>query len=220
MIAGRHKRKNENYEKTSLYIIENSETIEFSDASGDSATIAYQINEGQHGLYAHEFRPEQVPKADSKVIDLSMGIEDFENKKCIWGLYDLKRTLGGKDDALKLGGQWQAGLRYWYNSVLNYLDGYTKSGRIGVVTTTDAMDRIDEHIKTLRQEINDAEKLNGTLVGAKMNSDIIRTKKELSFFERFSKKEFIYSDPDGNEEVWSFDVIVSPHYVFEWKISG
>ena len=112
MIEGRRKRKHEEYQKTSLYIIENSETIEFSDKSGDRATIKYQINEGQHGLYAHEFRPEQVPKAGSKVIDLSMGIDDFGNKKCIWGLYDLKRTLGGIEDALKLGGQWQAGLRY------------------------------------------------------------------------------------------------------------
>lgn len=220
MIEGRHKRKHEDYQKTSLYIIENSETIEFSDKSDYGATIVYEINEGQHGLYAHEFRPEQVPKAGSKVIDLSMGIDDFKNKKCIWGLYDLKRTLGGKDDAIKLADQWQAGLRYWYNSVLNNLDGYTKFGRIGVVTTTDAMDRIDEHIKTLRQKIYDAEKLMGTLVGAKMNLDIIRTKNELSFFERFSKREFIYFDPDGNEAVWSFDVIVSPHYVFEWKISG
>ena len=70
MIEGKHKRKHEDYQRSSLYIIESDETIEYSDKSGDSATIVYQIKDGQHGLYANEFRPAQVPKQGSKINDL------------------------------------------------------------------------------------------------------------------------------------------------------
>lgn len=218
MIEGKHKRKHEDYQRSSLYIIESDETIEYSDKSGDSATIVYQIKDGQHGLYANEFRPVQVSKQGSKIIDLSMGIDDFKNKKCIWGLYDLKTNLGGKDDAMKLGGQWQAALRYWYNSVLNYLDGYTKNGKIGVVTTCYKEGKITEYIDSLKKKIEDAEKLNGTLIGAKSKADLSRVKKELDFFEKFIERKFVYLDPDGKEEIWDFEVISSSHHVFMWTL--
>lgn len=218
MIEGLHKRNHETYQKSGLYAIKSSETVEFIDESGDRATIVYHIEDGQQGLYAQEFRPQQVPKQNAKVIDLSMGIEDFANKKIVWGLYDLKHTLGGIDEAMKLGGQWQAGLRYWYNCVLNYLDSYAKSGRIGAVTTADEMWRIEEYVRKLRQEIADAEKLTGTLAGMKKSVDDIRKEKELDYFERFLDMEFVYSDPEGKEEIWQFEVFVSQHHVFEWRI--
>lgn len=85
MIEGLHRKKNKNYEKSGLYVIQSSETIEFAEKSGDHVTIVYQINPCQQGLYAHEFRPQQVPKQNAKVIDLSMGIEDYANKKIVWG---------------------------------------------------------------------------------------------------------------------------------------
>lgn len=218
MIEGRHKKKNQSYNPRELYVIDGNEIIEYKDKSGDCATVSYLLEEGQQGLYADEFRPAQVPKQDAKVIDLSMGIEDYINKICIWGLYDLKHHLGGKDDALRLGGQWQAALRYWYNSVLNYMDGYEKEGKIGVVTTNYEESKIVTHIEKIRNEIAQAKKLKGTLVGAKKGVDLPRLECELDFFENFLKKQFVYLDPNGIEEIWEFDVIISEHHIFEWKI--
>lgn len=147
-----------------------------------------------------------------------MGIEDYANKKIVWGLYDLKHTLGGIDDAMRLGEQWQDALRYWYNSVLNYLDGYSKTGQIGVVTTIDEIYRIEEYVECLRQELENAEKLTGTLIGFQNKVANIRRQTELDFFERFLRREFVYSDPDGKKEVWQFQVIISQHHVFEWSL--
>lgn len=109
-------------------------------------------------------------------------------------------------------------MRYWYNSVLNYLDGYTKEGKIGVVTTNYDKSKLTTYIELLKGKIEDAEKLKGTLIGAKKNIDLIRLKKELSFFENFLVQKFAYLDPYGNEEIWEFDLIISQHFVFEWKI--
>lgn len=218
MIAGRHKREHEDYQRSSLYIIGNDETIEYTDKSGDCAIIEYRIKKEQQGLYANEFRPDQVQKQGSKVIDLSMGIEDDQNKKISWGLYDLKTNLGGKDDAIKLGEQWQAALRYWYNSVLNYLDGYTKEGKIGVVTTSYEEGKITAYIEFLRKKIEDAPKFKGTLVGYKTDIEMIRLKRELSFFENFYEKKFVYRDPGGNEEIWDVDLIIDEHHTFEWEL--
>lgn len=218
MIEGLHKKKNGNYEKSGLYVIQSSETIEFAEKSGDHVTIVYKLNPCQQGLYAHEFRPQQVPKQNAKVIDLSMGIEDYANKKIVWGLYDLKHTLGGIDEAMRLGEQWQDALRYWYNSVLNYLDGYEKNGEIGVVTTKDEMYKIDEYIACLRRELAASQKLTGTLAGLKNEAANIRKEKELDFFERFLRREFVYSDPNGEKEILQFRVIISQHHVFKWSL--
>lgn len=218
MIEGLHKKKNGNYEKSGLYVIQSSETIEFAEKSGDHVTIVYKLNPCQQGLYAHEFRPQQVPKQNAKVIDLSMGIEDYANKKIVWGLYDLKHTLGGIDEAMRLGEQWQDALRYWYNSVLNYLDGYEKNGEIGVVTTKNEMYKIDEYIARLRRELAASQKLTGTLAGLKNEAANIRKEKELDFFERFLRREFVYSDPNGEKEILQFRVIISQHHVFTWSL--
>lgn len=216
-IEGRRK-KREDYQKSSLYVIQQDEKIEYIDESGDSATVSYHIGDGQQGLYAHEFRPTQVPKEGAKSIDLSMGIEDYQNKKCIWGLYDLKKSLGGKEMALELGEQWQAALRYWYNSVLNYLDDYSKEGKIGVVTTKYEKEKVNNHIRTLEKAIAEVEQLKGTLIGAKRAADLPRLKRELIFFNNFLQQKFLYQDPDGNKEIWDIDVIISEHHTFEWKI--
>lgn len=218
MIEGRHKREHEDYQRCSLYSIKKDETIEYTDKSGDCATIVYRIKDGQQGLYAIEFRPAQAPQQGSKMIDLSMGIEDYQNKKISWGLYDLKTNLGGKDDAIKLGGQWQAALRYWYNSVLNYLDNYTKEGKIGVVTTSYEERKITAYIELLKKNMANASKVKGTLVGYKTDVDMIRLKKELSFFENFHEKKFVYHDPEGKEEIWDFDVVIEEHHTFEWEL--
>lgn len=218
MIEGQHKREREEIQKSTLYILK-TDNIEFIDhQSGDTVSVVYEIKDGQNGLFANEFRPQQVPKSGAKVIDLSMGIDDFTNKKCIWGLYDVKHTLGGKDDALRLGGQWQAALRYWYNSVLNYMDEYDKTGTIGVVTTCYENNKIGTYIELLKSKLESSTKLNGTLVGAKVGINKVRLEKELKFFENFYDNKFIYYDPNGNEEKYEFDVIVSEHYTFKWKL--
>lgn len=218
MIEGIHRKNNQRYVKSELYIIEKNEIIEQTEPSGDHVTIRYEIREGQHGLYANEFRPRQVPKDGAKVIDLSMGIDDFKNKKCIWGLYDLKRTLGAKDVVIKLCGQWQAALRYWYNCVLNNMDNYTKNGKIGVVATKYDIDKVDAYIVQLENELERADKLKGSLAGAKNNVLLPQIKKELKLFRNFREGKFVYLDPEQREIEWKFDVIISEHYVFEWKI--
>lgn len=218
MIEGQHKRECEKIQKSTLYILK-TDNIEFVDKqSKDKVNVVYEIKDGQNGLFAMEFRPLQVPKTGAKVIDLSMGIDDYANKKCIWGLYDVKHTLGGKDEAFHLGEQWQAALRYWYNSVLNYMDGYDKTGTIGVVTTCYEKSKIATYIELLKSKLKHSSKLNGTLVGAKVDIDIVRVREELKFYENFYNNKFVYRDPNGNEENYEFDVIVSEYHTFKWKL--
>lgn len=83
MIEGQHKRECEKIQKSTLYILK-TDNIEFVDKqSKDKVNVVYEIKDGQNGLFAMEFRPLQVPKTGAKVIDLSMGIDDYANKKCI-----------------------------------------------------------------------------------------------------------------------------------------
>lgn len=218
MIEGRHKKKDAQYQKTELYIISSDEQIEVAEPSGDSATIIYRLKDGQHGLFSREFRPPYVAQSGAKVIDLSMGIEDCKNKRCIWGLYDFKQTLNGKNDIIKLCDQWQSGLRYWYNSVLNNLDDYDKAGKIGVVTRTDLRNDVNRYIEDLEAQIEKSQKTQGTLVGIKNRVELEKKRAELKRFTDFRDGMFVYRDPKKNEEIWMFDVIESEHYQFVWEL--
>ena len=80
------------------------------------------------------------------------------------------------------------------------------------------MNKIEEYVARLRQELDESQKMTDTLIGLKNKAANIRKKEELDFFERFLRKEFVYSDPNGKKELWNFKVIISQHHVFEWKL--
>lgn len=90
--------------------------------------------------------------------------------------------------------------------------------KIGVVTTSYEEGKITAYIEFLRKKIEDAPKFKGTLVGYKTDIEMIRLKKELSFFKNFYDKKFVYLDPEGKEEIWNIDVIIDDHHTFKWEL--
>lgn len=218
MIAGKQKRENKDWEKGNLYTFSQDIKIEFYDKqSEDRVLIEFYLREGQQGLYAVEFRPSTVAKEGAKIIDLSMGIEDYQNKRFVWGIYDVKKTLGGRDVILKLCEQWQAGLRYWYNSILNYLDDYTTEGRIGVVTTKYEREKLEDNIRVISEKIKKSGQLGKSLAGAKNKVELLKYQKELEILKKFQEGKFVYKRPNKTNEEWKFDVKESEYYTFKWS---
>lgn len=220
MIAGKQKREKAGWERGNLYTFSKDIKIEFYDKqSGDKVMIEFYLRKGQQGLYAEEFRPSTVAKDGAKIIDLSMGIEDYQNKRLVWGIYDVKKSLGGEDVILKLCGQWQAGLRYWYNSVLNYLDDYSIEGEIGVVTTDYDREKLEMNIQGTLNKIEKCRRLGKSLAGAKNKVELIKYQKELEILQRFREGKFLYKRSDKTNEEWKFNVKESKYYTFQWSCS-
>ena len=122
-IKARKLKKTEMPEKTALYEVRNSCDITVEekqdDGSLDQVILEYQLESDDTGYFAKEYRPENVKKEGSKVIDITAVMLNHD-KKCVrWHLYDIKDTLAGDGTVTKLYNQWNSGLRYLQNNILD-----------------------------------------------------------------------------------------------------
>lgn len=138
--------------KTELYEVTKSCDISVeekqSDGSLDQVILEYRVEENCVGYFAKEYRPADVPKNGSKVIDITAVMLSKANKCVRWYLYDVKDTLGGENTVMKLYNQWNSGLRYLQQNILNHVQGYSVFPNLGVITRC----YDEERMKRLRDE--------------------------------------------------------------------
>lgn len=125
-------------EKTAMYEVKNSRDIVVEeiqkDGSRDRVTLKYCVENDDIGYFAREYRPEGVPKEGAKVIDITAAMLNRGEKKLKWHLYDIKDTLAGDHTVVKLHDQWNAGLQYLKQNILDQETEYLKVPDLGVIT--------------------------------------------------------------------------------------
>lgn len=151
-IKARKLKKTEMPEKTALYEVRNSCDITVEekqdDGSLDQVILEYQLGSDDTGYFAKEYRPENVKKEGSKVIDITAVMLNHD-KKCVrWHLYDIKDTLAGDGTVTKLYNQWNSGLRYLQNNILDQASAYSMAPDLGVITRC----YDEERMKRLKNE--------------------------------------------------------------------
>lgn len=145
MVVGATKWRNGiSVQRKHLYEIEENARIPIeevqNDGSRDRVILDFQLEQGQMGCFANEYLPSGESKDGKNVIDITAAMIDTHSKYVRCHLYDIKDTLGGEHTAVKLCNQWNAGLTYLSNGILNELDGYEVRRDIGVFTRN-----YDEH---------------------------------------------------------------------------
>lgn len=159
-IKARKLRSLEIPQKTALYEIGDSKDIlveeKQQDGSLDQVVLEYRVKKGNVGYFAKEYRPAGVGKEGAKVIDITSVMLDCENQCVRWHLYDIKDTLAGEDTVVKLYNQWNSGLYYLQQNILNQLQGYSEVADLGVITrcyNKEKMERIRDKYQKLCEEI-------------------------------------------------------------------
>lgn len=151
-INARKLKDNEIPGKTELYEVAHSCEImaeeEQRDGSLDRVVLIYDMQEGDVGYFAKEYRPHNIQKTGAKVIDIT-AVMLSHTKKCIrWHLYDIKDTLAGENTVVKLYNQWNAGLQYLQQNILKTAPEYEVVSDLGVIVR----DYDEERMERLKKE--------------------------------------------------------------------
>lgn len=138
MIKARRLKDSETPGKTELYEVGDSRDIVVEerqkDGSVDHVVLEFRVAKGDVGYFAKEYRPADVQKTGSKVIDITAVMLN-DTKQCVrWHLYDIKDTLAGENTVVKLYDQWNFGLKYLRNNVLFQMPQYLTVSDLGVIT--------------------------------------------------------------------------------------
>lgn len=181
---------------TALYKVENSREILVEekqlDGSLDQVILEYCVKKGDIGYFAKEYRLEGVKKEGSKVIDITSVMLDCE-KQCVrWHLYDIKDTLSGEDTAVKLYGQWNSGLCYLQQNILNQLQDYSEIEDLGVITRCydkEKMKRLGDKYQELCNKIENDQQ-GRTLAQRKGRLEIAKYKGKLKAIQAILNNSF------------------------------
>lgn len=164
--------------KTELYEVEKSCDIAVeekqSDGSLDQVILEYRMDADCVGYFAKEYRPADVPKNGSKVIDITAVMLNNADKCVRWHLYDIKDTLAGENTVVKLYNQWSFGLRYLQQNVLDHISEYSKYPDLGVITRCYDEERMKRLRDDFRKRYDEIENYPGqmTLVQRKNRTNI------------------------------------------------
>ncbi len=104
------------------------------DGSRDEVVLEYCVENGCVGYFANEYRPDNVAKTGAKLIDITAVLVD-NGRECIrWHLYDIKSTLAGGKTVEKVYNQWNFGLQYLQQNILEQVPAYSVVPDLGVIT--------------------------------------------------------------------------------------
>lgn len=179
-VKARRLKDNEIPEKTALYEIRNSCNIAVeekqNDGSLDQVILVYHVESDDTGYFAKEYRPENVKKEGSKVIDITAVMLN-RDKKCIrWHLYDIKDTLAGAGTVTTLYNQWNSGLRYLQENILNQASAYSMTPDLGVITRCYDEERMKRLKNDYQKRCDEIENYSGnmTLPQRKKRTEIVK----------------------------------------------
>ena len=159
-------------EKTQLYEIGYPRHIiveeKQSDSTLDQVVMEYCTEAGAVRYFGKEYRPSDVEKTGSKVIDITAVMLNHGSKYIRWHLYDIKDTLAGENTIVKLYNQWNSSLHYLDQNILTHAPEYSTTPDLGVITRNYDEERMirlrddfqkkcdeltkDRHCKTLTQQ--------------------------------------------------------------------
>lgn len=96
--------------------------------------LEYCVENGCVGYFANEYRPDNVEKSGAKLIDITAVLMDNSGKCIRWHLYDIKSTLAGGKTVEKIYNQWNSGLQYLQQNILEQMPAYSVIPDLGVIT--------------------------------------------------------------------------------------
>lgn len=139
-------------QKTELYEISASRNISVEerqeDGSLDQVILEYRLEAGDTAYFAKEYRPGNINETGAKKVDITAVALNHVKKRARWHLYDMKGSLAGRYNVVQLYNQWNCGLRYLQQNVLDCLPGYSADPDLGVF----ARSYDEERMKRLRDE--------------------------------------------------------------------
>lgn len=166
--------------KTELYEIIKTRNIDVEekqeDGSLDHVVLKYCMKSSDIGYFAKEYRPANVQKFGSKVIDITAVMINPAEKRVRWHLYDIKDTLAGENTVVKLYNQWNSGLLYLQQNILDHMPEYSMVPDLGVITRHYS----EERMKRLRNnyqeycDIAENRQQSTTLSQRKKRTDIAK----------------------------------------------
>lgn len=176
--------------QNTLYVIRHSRLVQFVEpqngADEDFVNVKFTLEEGQYGVFAHEYRPGFLNAA--KKVDIFLLAIDENRKICSSWILDVKVSVGGEDVIWHLMEQWEASYRH-KGIFLNYLNGFKECETIGVITRDYQAERIQKMVETMEIEIASMKKALAALPGSsiKMVKERELLAKEIQYqaFDRF-----------------------------------
>jgi len=178
-------KESETPHRTELYEMMSSRDILAGEAHADGSLeqvlLEYRINENDIGYYAQEYRPADVTKDGAKRIDITAVMLNHVDKYVRWHLYDIKSALAGDHTVVQLYDQWNSGLRYLQQNILNCVPGYSVVSDLGVITRCYDEERMIRLRDDCKRQCNEMEgyKPNRTLAQQKKRTNIAKTRATL-----------------------------------------
>ncbi len=200
-IQGKKLRERDPIQKNNLYSFAGNKIISFDEEGSGKVDIDYRLREEQVGYYCYEYRPTTVPANGAKTIDITAFVIDELQKRVKGCLYEVKKTVGGKDELLDLCEQWNAGIKYWRHSVVTYLDDCTVEEEIGVFADCYDAPRIQSIVAQLEQEMSASLEDFPQILRNKMKIERLKSGKALQVLQNFLCHRITYKDGSNEEEL-------------------
>lgn len=140
--------------QNTLYMIRHSRFIQFVEPQNgvneDYVNVTFTLEDGQYGVFAHEYSPGFLNAP--KKVDIFLLAIDENRKVCSSWILDVKVSVGGENVILHLMEQWEASYRH-KGIFLNYLNEFKETETIGVITRDYQAERIRKMVETMETEI-------------------------------------------------------------------
>lgn len=192
-------------DKGVLYRVNESCIVDFTEQHEDSkdiVSVEFCLENGQYGVYAHEYKRPELKKDGCKVADVLAYVVNEETKEIVSFVFDVKRDISAfSDDLLKDNAMLVAikevrdFLRQIHDELLHknsfflyFSDaGYIETENIGIVTTSFEMGKFKDVATTLENLMSDDEKGITDLITFKL-------KKSLRAYENMVEPLYNFAD--------------------------
>lgn len=123
------------------------------DGTKDQTILHYMLGIGEKAYFSEEYLAVGESKDGKKKPDITAIIENSEDKKVKWYIYDMKDTVINAKTALKLCAQWHSGIERITIQYLQGLAEYHIENSLGVITRYWDKEKLGREIEEYRQKI-------------------------------------------------------------------
>lgn len=148
------------------------------DGSNDYTFLHYFLKEGDKAYFSEEYLPVGVRKEGVKKPDITAIIENENELKIKWFIYDMKDTVIDVKVAGKLCSQWHRGIENISKEYLDSKSTYNIEDSLGVITRHWDKDELKNKIHTYEQRLNELLSNKNPLLTAKKSLTIANEYKE------------------------------------------
>lgn len=199
-----------------LYAVYRSDTIQFiekqNDIDEDLVNVQFNLEKGQYGMFANEYRPGFL--ANSKKVDILLFVVDEAKKLSASWILDIKVSVGGKEVIAHLIEQWQASHQHKC-TLSNYLEGFAETETIGVITRDYQTKRIQAIAEDLEKEIAAAEKELNAIPNSSIKliqqRRLLNKRKEYQMFDKFKNGYVTIADKDYPIKIYQLEGDTVPY---------